>query len=76
MTLPFFYIAGYDSSQKEIVLDEDTSRHVIQVLRMKEGEKLNLTDGRGNLITAEITEARKKHCLVNIQHSTFNKQGR
>ena len=74
MTLPFFYIAGYDSSQKEIVLDEDTSRHVIQVLRMKEGEKLNLTDGRGNLITAEITDAHKKHCLVSIQHSTFNIQ--
>jgi 16S rRNA (uracil1498-N3)-methyltransferase len=66
MTLPFFYINEYNTSQKEIVLDEDTSRHVVQVLRMKEGVKLNLTDGKGNLITAEITDAHKKHCAVKI----------
>src|SRR6188768_40717 len=66
MTLPFFYIPDYNSSQKEIVLDEDTSRHVVQVLRMKVGEKLNLTDGKGNLITAEVIDAHKKHCSVKI----------
>ena len=71
MALPFFYIADYNSSQIEIVLDEDTSRHVAQVLRMKEGEKLNLTDGKGNLITAGITDAHKKHCKVNIIDSQF-----
>ena len=66
MTLPFFYISEYVPSQKEIVLDEDTSRHVVQVLRMKEGEKLNLTDGKGSLITAEVIDAHKKHCSVKI----------
>src|SRR6187200_915910 len=66
MALPFFYISGFTSSQKEIVLDEDTSRHVVQVLRMKEGEKLNLTDGKGSLITAEVIDAHKKHCSVKI----------
>ncbi|HKC37562.1 MAG TPA: RsmE family RNA methyltransferase [Chitinophagaceae bacterium] len=66
MAPPFFYIEEFNSSQKEIVLDEDTSRHVIQVLRMKEGEKLNLTDGKGRLITAEISDAHKKHCSVKI----------
>ena len=66
MTLPFFYINEYNTSQKEILLDEDTSRHVVQVLRMNEGEKLNLTDGKGNLITAEVTDAHKKHCSVKI----------
>src|SRR6185436_13572838 len=73
MTLPFFYIADFNSSQKEIVLDEDTSRHVVQVLRMKEEEKLNLTDGKGNLMTAEVIDAHKKHCSVKIidtQHTT------
>ena len=74
MTLPFFYIEEYNSSQKEIVLDEDTSKHIVQVLRMKEGERLNLTDGKGNLIEAEVAGAHKKHCVVNIQQSTFNTQ--
>jgi len=67
MAFPFFYIDQYDSAQKEILLDEDTSRHVVQVLRMKEGEKLNLTDGKGNLITVEIIDAHKKHCTVEVK---------
>lgn len=69
MTLPFFYINEYNTSPKEIVLDEDTSRHVVQVLRMKEGEKLNLTDGKGSLIAAEVIDAHKKHCSVKIVDS-------
>ena len=70
MTLPFFYIEEFDPSQKEIVLGEDASRHVVQVLRMKEGEKLNLTDGKGNLITAEIIDDHKKHCAVKVQRTS------
>jgi len=66
MALPFFYIVDYISSQNEIVLDEDTSRHITQVLRMKNGEKLNLTDGKGHLITAEIMDDHKKHCTVKV----------
>ena len=60
MALPFFYISDYDSSKKEIVLDEDTSRHIVQVLRMKQGEQLNLTDGKGNVFTTSITDDHKK----------------
>jgi 16S rRNA (uracil1498-N3)-methyltransferase len=71
MQLPFFYIEEFNPSQKEIVLDEATSRHVVQVLRMKEGEKLNLTDGEGNLIAAEITVPHKKHCTIHVIDSRF-----
>lgn len=74
MTLPFFYINDFNSSQKEILLNEDTSRHVVQVLRMKKGERLNLTDGKGNLIAAEIAEANKKHCSVKILGSRLTTQ--
>ena len=71
MQLPFFYIESFDATSKTIMLDEDTSRHIVSVLRMKEGEKLNLTDGKGNLITAEIINAHKKHCEINIVDSRF-----
>lgn len=67
MTLPFFYFKGSTDGQKNLVLDEDTSRHVVQVLRMKAGEQLNLTDGKGNLFTCEIMEEHKKHCTVEIK---------
>ena len=69
MSLPFFYIENFDAEQKEITLDEDTSRHVVQVLRMKKGENLNLTDGKGNLLVTEIVDDHKKHCRVRITNS-------
>lgn len=53
------------------MLDEDTSRHVVQVLRMKTGEQLNLTDGRGNLLTCVITEVHKKHCTVAVKETQY-----
>ncbi len=71
MTLPFFYIAGYDGLQQQLMLDEETSRHIVQVLRMKPGEKINLTDGKGNLITAAIVDDHKKHCLVQVQATRY-----
>ncbi len=67
MALPFFYINEYDYAQKQIVLNEETSKHIVQVLRMKVGEQLNLTDGKGSLLTCEITEDHKKHCNVEIK---------
>ncbi len=72
MALPFFYIKEYDGVQQQIELDEDTSRHVVQVLRMQAGEQLNLTDGKGNLLLCEISEANKKHCIVGIKSQIQN----
>ncbi len=74
MKLPFFYISQYDGAQKEIMLDEDTSKHVVQVLRMKVGEQLNLTDGKGNLLTCEITYDNKRRCTVAIKEKTYKEQ--
>lgn len=48
-------------------MNEETSKHVVQVLRMKIGEQLNLTDGKGTLLSCEITDNHKKHCIVSIK---------
>ena len=71
MALPFFYINNYDGSQKQIVLDEETSKHIVQVLRMKVGEKLNLTDGKGNLLICQIINDHKKHCSVEVTATSY-----
>lgn len=71
MQLPFFYIESFNTIAKTIVLDEDTSKHIVQVLRMKAGEQLNLTDGKGNMLTCEIINDHKKHCEVKVTHSPF-----
>lgn len=65
--LPFFYIPAFDKDTQEITLDEDTSKHIIQVLRMTTGEALQLTDGKGSLLTAEIIDDHKKKCRVRVQ---------
>ena len=70
MKLPYFY---EPSITKQYTLSEETSRHCIQVLRMKENEKLNLTDGKGNLFTAVITKANKKNCEVQIEETISHK---
>ena len=64
MALPFFY--KEDITTDALVLDEDTSKHVTGVLRMKVGESLLLTDGKGTKATAVITDDHRKRCAVKI----------
>ncbi len=65
MTLPLFFLVD-DVHDKQVILNEDTSRHIAQVLRMQDGALLQLTDGKGQLLDAEITEAHKKRTIVKI----------
>lgn len=67
MALPFFYLSAYDASANELTLDEDNSRHIVQVLRMQVGEALQLTDGKGALLRAIIIDDHKKKCRVRIE---------
>lgn len=70
MDLPFFFIDTIQFGHI-LTLNEETSKHIVQVLRMKPLEKLQLTDGAGNLLTAEIVEDHKKKCTVRILSSAF-----
>ena len=71
MTIPYFYEKNILNNASHFILSEETSRHCVQVLRMKIGEKLHLTDGKGNLFTASIAEADKKNCAVKIESLNF-----
>lgn len=71
MAYPFFYIDTLQPGTNEFVLNEDTSKHVVQVLRMQNGQQLNLTDGRGNIFTACITDDHKKRCTVSILSENY-----
>jgi 16S rRNA (uracil1498-N3)-methyltransferase len=66
MPSPYFYFATLAKQVDEFVLDENSSRHIVQVLRMKPGENLRLTDGKGLSALATIRDANKKRCIVNI----------
>jgi len=75
MSLSYFYIEQFDPGSTEIVLDEETSYHIVQVLRMKPEEKLQLTDGKGNLAMGNILECHKKHCTIKVEGTRHKEQG-
>lgn len=50
-------------------LPEEEAKHVVRVLRMKEGDIINLMDGRGSFHEAEITTASNHRCLYRILSS-------
>lgn len=64
MALPCFYVAAENLQQQLVTLSEETSKHIVQVLRMQENDKLKLTDGLGYFYEATIKEANRKRCLV------------
>ena len=73
MSLPIFF---YDQpvAGAIITLPEETSKHIVQVLRMNAGEQLQLTDGKGNLLTTTIVDAHKKKCSVKVIENNFQPQ--
>jgi len=71
MNLPLFYIPDIVAGKPEIELDEDTSKHVVNVLRMKKGEQLHLSDGKGFLLLTSIADDHKKRCRVTVMNEQF-----
>lgn len=67
MSLPIFYITQINPGDTELILPEDTSRHISQVLRMQTGKELMVTDGKGKKYTCRLEAHNKKKCLVSIR---------
>jgi 16S rRNA (uracil1498-N3)-methyltransferase len=74
MNLPFFYLESETAKEGVVTLNEDSSRHIIQVLRMKAGERLRLTDGAGNSYTAAIEKEHKKATVVTILNRSYEER--
>ena len=45
-------------------LDAEESRHAVKVLRLREGDELNVTDGCGNFYRCHIVQAQSDECVV------------
>lgn len=63
MPFPYFFEKALTGSE-EFILNEETSRHICQVLRMKENDRINITNGKGYTILSEIVLADKKKVKV------------
>lgn len=66
MAVPVFYASNLADGLSTILLDETNSKHIVQVLRMQDGEPLQITNGRGLVATASISRAHKKNCEVSL----------
>ena len=64
--MQLFYLKN---PENEIILSAEESKHATKVLRKKEGDFLNFTDGKGYFYKAKITVADTKKCRLEIVSS-------
>ena len=57
-------------------LPEEESGHCVRVLRLKEGDSLHITDGRGTLYRAVVEDPHPKRCTIRIveEHHEWEKR--
>jgi 16S rRNA (uracil1498-N3)-methyltransferase len=65
MQLPFFFEENIPD-EENFILSEETSKHIVQVLRMHENESLLITNGKGQVLTTRLIKANKKNTRVQI----------
>lgn len=70
--MQLFYNPTITETATSFVFDKEESKHIIKVLRKKEGDFLFVTNGLGILFKTEITIASDSKCTVKI--SSFEKQ--
>ncbi|MBQ4366590.1 MAG: 16S rRNA (uracil(1498)-N(3))-methyltransferase [Muribaculaceae bacterium] len=61
--MPRFYCPDIATT---LTLTEDESRHCVRVLRLAEGDSIEVVDGRGNLYTCRISMAHPKRCAIEV----------
>lgn len=69
--MQLFYNPDIKSGDTAFLFDKEESRHIVKVLRKKEGDKIGITNGQGYLFTSEISFANEKKCEVNVINEQF-----
>ena len=64
--MQLFYNPNITETATSFVFDKEESKHIIKVLRKKEGDILHVTNGLGFLFVTEITIASDNKCTVKI----------
>ncbi len=74
--MQLFYNPNIDKDTQQITFDREESRHIVRVLRKKEGDTVYITDGKGFLYTSKINIANDKKCLASIFGASEKEVGR
>jgi len=67
--MQLFYNPSLTPLTEHFTFDREESKHIIKVLRKKEGDILHVTNGLGILFTVQITVGMDTKCQVKIQTS-------
>jgi 16S rRNA (uracil1498-N3)-methyltransferase len=69
--MQLFYNSDIKQGITSFFFDKEESKHIVKVLRKKEGDKVFITNGLGFLFESEIILASEKKCEVTITKETF-----
>ena len=64
--MQLFYNPDIGADTTEINFSKEESRHIVKVLRKKEGDRIDITNGKGLHFISTIVQASDKKCRVSI----------
>lgn len=64
--MQLFFHPDIAENDGQIIFPKDESRHIVKVLRKKEGDLLNVTNGKGILFKTEILSINSNQCLAKV----------
>ena len=64
-----------ENTENDFTISSEESKHITRVLRKKEGDTLNFTDGKGNLLIAEIISSDLRKTRVKVIEKIDKEKG-
>jgi 16S rRNA (uracil1498-N3)-methyltransferase len=64
--MQLFYNPALEQGENLFSFNKEESKHIVKVLRKKEGDELYITNGRGYFFTAQILSADSNQCKASI----------
>lgn len=69
--MQLFYNSDIKKGDATFFFDKEESKHIVKVLRKKEGDKIFITNGLGYLFESEIILASEKKCEIKITKESY-----
>ncbi|MGB9878009.1 MAG: RsmE family RNA methyltransferase, partial [bacterium] len=66
MTLPHIFLPAKDLQGEEVILEGEKAFYLLDVLRLRKGERLFLMDGEGAYFLAELISASRGKAFLKI----------
>tara|TARA_R100000935_G_scaffold5252_1_gene12077 strand:- start:1037 stop:1750 length:714 start_codon:yes stop_codon:yes gene_type:complete len=64
--MQLFYHPDIAEATQQIIFPREESKHIVKVLRKKEGDLLHITNGKGFLFVSELTLITAQQCIAKV----------